>query len=68
MGTGGSYEDLFDKPLSEYTYEELLEMGNETRTARKYPAVTKKVAKKDDAMDKLISSYVIKKANKATKK
>ena len=58
------YEDLFDKPLSEYSEEELLELANETRTRRKYPAVEKKTAKQGDAMDDLISKFAIKTSKK----
>lgn len=53
------YEDLFDKPLSEYNEEELLEMAVDIRTRRKYPAVEKKEAKAGNAIDDLISGFVI---------
>jgi len=56
----GQYEDLFDRPLSEYSDEELLEMSNEIRTKRKYPAVEKKGAREGDAIDKLIGKFAIK--------
>lgn len=56
------YEDLFDKPLSEYTDEELLEMANAIRTERRYPSVTKAKNKKVDAVDKLVNQFVIKEA------
>ena len=58
------YEELFEKPLSEYSDEELLELANETRTRRKYPAVEQKTSKQDNAIDDLVSKYTIKK-NKA---
>ncbi len=57
------FEDLFEKPISDYSDEELLEMANEIRTERRYPSVTKAKNKKIDAVDALVNEILVKGAS-----
>ena len=54
------YEDLFDRDLSEYTEQELLDLAEKVKTERRYPSVTTAKNKKTDAIDRLINEFVIK--------
>lgn len=51
------YSDLFEKPLSEYTEEELVELRDSLRKERKYPSITKAKNVKTDKVGSLIDKY-----------
>lgn len=51
------YSDIFDKPLEEYTNEELQQMRDKFRKERKYPSITKAKNTKTDKVQQLIDKH-----------